>query len=146
MNHSTLKANIKAILDDFCFLCADGFGPGYLYLPPIPPIPRLTLEEHVQNLHQKRLALRDNQIKQVEVAAAWLSPIQKTKNINFQYSSYYLKEACERALEQERGDHFHIWNGAFILAAVLVGFRVQVDGPNAFFNVNARSLKKRPGV
>lgn len=57
------------------------------------------------------------------------------KTINKRYSSYWFKHKVERE------DHEYIPNGAFIKAAMELGYRVVPDGPNAFFNIEMNKIQ-----
>lgn len=64
----------------------------------------------------------------------WLSDKSQIKRINKQHSSYSLKHMAEKELG-------YISNGAFICAAVFCGFKYQIAGPNAYFNISEKSLR-----
>jgi len=67
-------------------------------------------------------------------AAEWLQTNAKPrKTINKRHSSYGLKHTAEKTAPGN-----YITNGAFILAALRLGYRVQADmvSPNVFFNIS----------
>ena len=68
----------------------------------------------------------------------WLrSNVEPIKTINRRHSSYGLKHLAEKF-----SPNLYLSNGAFIAAALLVGYRFEVDPPNAMFGMSERSLKR----
>lgn len=70
----------------------------------------------------------------------WLESVEKIGTINRRHSSYGLKHWVERR------DCKYVSNGAFICAAIHMGFRFEADGPNAQFNMSERSLSQLEAV
>jgi len=81
--------------------------------------------------------LTDDACRQFNLAVAWLKQCPRTKTINRRKSSYGLKE------EVEDWAHGYVGNGAFIAAALHLGYKtILTDGyPNAYLNI---SKKERP--
>lgn len=70
---------------------------------------------------------------------------QPIKSINKNHTSYGLKHLAERRARKVSDNEVnYISNGALILAMVDAGFRFvrDSDGPNVFFNVSERALKR----
>ena len=82
--------------------------------------------------------------REFESAVAWLSLCEQTKTINQNVSSYGLKHEAERwCRDQGHAGGGYICNGALLMAAYHLGFRVQRDtprSPNGCLNIG----KKRP--
>ena len=70
--------------------------------------------------------------------------IHPTKKINRIYSSYGLKHMVEEWNHQKGVNDPYIPNGAFIAAAIDMDYNYEVNGPNAYFNMNFEELKKDP--
>jgi hypothetical protein len=71
---------------------------------------------------------------QAELCKEWLSKLSKKRQLpqGNRQNSYYLKHVVEEATGA------HVTNGAFIQAALELGFRcATIDGPNAFFHEKA---------
>jgi hypothetical protein len=96
-----------------------------------------TKEECDQRFQAGRLKLLES-VEQCSRAYEWLAPVDKIKTINQRHSSYGLKHWVERCYAP-----YYCSNGAFIAAALLAGFRVERDGPNACFNMAQKSLDER---
>lgn len=63
--------------------------------------------------------------------AEWIMEFcQPRKTINYRRGSYGLKHVVERYNKE------YIGNGAFILAALLLGYKYERNGPNAYFNMS----------
>lgn len=80
------------------------------------------------------------------LACAFLRHVDKRKTINPKAgSSYGLKHAVEgyvRRLKAGRPENGYVANGAFICAAIHMGFeyrRLDVSSPNAYFNMRSKS-------
>ena len=73
----------------------------------------------------------------VQRCVMWLlkhDALSRRKTVNVQVSSYAWKHVVERACGA------YIAEGEFICAALYLGYKMKVDGPNAFFNI--RSVEK----
>ena len=75
---------------------------------------------------------------QVAFVVDWLQDVEKTKRINPRCRSYGLKHVAEKGFSDG-----YITNGAFIVGALIAGFRAKPEGPNACFNMSRRSLKRK---
>lgn len=71
------------------------------------------------------------------LVCAWLSRVGKSKTINKRHSSYGLKHYVER-----RYTPHYCSNGAFIVAAIHLGFDWVRSGSVALFNFDHTSLDR----
>jgi hypothetical protein len=82
--------------------------------------------------------------QQVERAIEWLKLCEQTKHLDRRQTSYGIKHEAERwCREQGHPNGGYISNGALLMAAYTLGFKVQrptnyPDFPNAFLNVSRR--------
>jgi hypothetical protein len=80
---------------------------------------------------------------EVEICKLWIEEfIDVRKTINGERSSYALKHYVEEWAD------YYIPNGAFIQAAIELGFNFESSGPNAWFNMSftrARKANRVPG-
>lgn len=79
-------------------------------------------------------------LDQVAIAADWIKLQVPIASMNLRCSSYTYKHDVER-WHRKRGEEVYVSNGAFIAAAIGLGFRYQLDGPNVYFNFSRRALK-----
>lgn len=94
-------------------------------------------------VHQKMAegqAELGRRLDQVAIAADWIKLQVPTTSINRRCSSYTYKHDVER-WRLSLGEEVYVCNGAFIAAAIGLGFRYQLDGPNVYFNFSRRALK-----
>jgi hypothetical protein len=91
---------------------------------------KLTDAQRAQNLSD---AQEEHFVDWCNAALTWLTPIAKIKTINLGLGSYGLKHIVE-------DQYGYISNGAFIVAAIHAGFKFDVYGPNAWFNMSKRSI------
>lgn len=77
-------------------------------------------------------------VEQCSNVCKWLSSVAKSKTINKRHSSYSLKHYFERHCKQ-----YSCSNGAFIAAAIHLGFDWVRDGSAAYFNFDQTSLDRR---
>lgn len=86
------------------------------------------------------------ELEQIAVCADWIKHLTPTKAINPRHSSYGLKH-CVEEWSRTRADQgedvlTYVTNGAFIAAAVGLGFRFKYrETPNPAFNFSDKSLK-----
>jgi hypothetical protein len=82
---------------------------------------------------------------QVEHCEAWiLNFCQPQQSINYHRTSYGLKHSVENWKSGLPSDRSYVSNGAFIMAAVRLGYKyVRVQGLNAHFNMKIRKDKSR---
>ncbi len=84
----------------------------------------------------------DHLEKEVERAIDWLKLCEQTEKVNRQATSYGLKHEAERWCKaQGHPDGGYISNGALLMAACIVGFKVcrpvkPSNFPNAFLNIS----------
>lgn len=71
-----------------------------------------------------------------DAVCQWLENVAKIKSINQGQSSYGLKHIAE-------DDIGYVTNGVFICTAIHMGFRCEVHGPNAYFNMSQRDLNRK---
>jgi hypothetical protein len=124
------KDSLGLVMERYPTLTAFGFG--------IFEDPRANAAvDYERQFHDCRVMLLQS-IEQCSHAFQWLEPVAKIKTINERHSSYGLKHWVERYYSP-----YYCSNGAFIAAALLLGFKVYQDGPNASFNMSQRSLNER---
>lgn len=79
-------------------------------------------------------------IEEVDAAMDWLScaSMYRRKTINQVHSSYGLKYLAEKFTGK------YISNGAFITAAIILGFRYEIcgHGPSCLFNIHEKFINK----
>jgi hypothetical protein len=74
---------------------------------------------------------------QVEICKSWIKQwITKRKTINNKKWSYSLKGFVEKSSSE------YISNGAFIRAAIDLGYTYRVSSPNAYFNMSFVKAKR----
>jgi len=79
--------------------------------------------------------------REFKLCCNWLTGCEKRKTLNVDWGSSSMKNAVERwAMRQGIQDNY-VSNGAFIAAAIHMGFECvpAFDSPNALFNVSSRS-------
>jgi hypothetical protein len=78
-------------------------------------------------------------LREVSLCAEWIKGRKMGKTYS-KYSSYTYKKMVGKLLTRD-----HIWNGAFIAAAVGLGLDFQVHGRNAFFKFapDKRGMRQR---
>lgn len=82
------------------------------------------------------LRFSDEDIKAVRLCMAWIRDHTKPLKTIRSDSSYHLKHLVEHTTGS------YIPSGAFTAAAVLMGFKYDRHGPNAFFNFAVRNKKR----
>jgi|SRR5215203_473391 len=76
--------------------------------------------------------------KQVDLSKSWIMKnCEPRKTINHNHSSYGLKHVVERDVEE------YISNGAFIKAAIELGYKYKVKSPNAWFAITVFSSNEK---
>jgi hypothetical protein len=88
----------------------------------------------------------DEFVGQVLRALEWLKDVPKTARFNRGSTSYGYKHQAEHWHRASgSGQDCYISNGAFIVAALIAGFKVKrcggFDSPNAYFNMGERKTK-----
>lgn len=82
-------------------------------------------------------------IAEVQRAADWIKRQDSTARYNTRHNSYGYKHAVERWW-RDRGapdGNPYVANGAFIAAAIGLGWEAKVDGPNARFKFSERTYR-----
>lgn len=76
--------------------------------------------------------------EQIQACLDWLADVKATRTI-LRVSSYGLKHAVQRDCEQ------YITNGAFIVAALMVGFPMQrhIMSPDPRFGISKKDFKRK---
>ena len=108
----------------------------------------------IQHIDRKKTAAENNEIfknqresfansgyHEFTLCCEWLKNCRQRKTINTSISSYTLKDMVEAwAKESGRGNQY-VSNGAFIAAAIHMGFDLKpdLDSPNARFNISGKS-------
>lgn len=84
----------------------------------------------------RRWLLNDESLSEIERLCAWIkSNLSPSKSINYRHSSYNLKHLAER----ETG---YVSNGQFIVAALLLGYRMGSVFYSPSFNISESSIKR----
>jgi hypothetical protein len=97
-----------------------------------------------QMQHSRDRALLDQRLPEIAAAADWIKLQQPTKVFNLRRTSYSYKHAVEDWLTA-RGVGMHIPNGAFIAAAIGLGFEAKTPqrvSLNAYFKFSNRRLRE----
>lgn len=95
---------------------------------------RKSAEEQQAIFDRERADLMNTQ--SFEATCEWISQhLEKQKSLYRGNSSYGIKHIVEK----QTG---YITNGVFIAAMIALGYAWRPDGPNAFFNVTARSVNR----
>ena len=79
---------------------------------------------------------------QIQQAIKWLEKVSRRSTVNRTITSYGWKHIAEKNSERK-----YISNGAFIFAAIKLGFLVKriEDGPNAYINISSKNIEGRGG-
>ena len=105
------------------------------------------LEKIIKDVQQKNPTLTqfgfggkgDMRPHAVDLCIQWLlivDGLERRKTINKNISSYTYKHDVERHFNE------YISNGEFICAALYLGYKMKVSGPNAWFNIKQLPRKK----
>lgn len=78
--------------------------------------------------------------REFALSTAWLADKVRRKTVDHRTSSYGYKHMVERAFDAMGYEDRYVSNGAFIAAAVYMGFPYQIDRPNVLFGISRRSL------
>lgn len=84
----------------------------------------------------------ENYLNACNAACEWLSLVQRTKSINRRVrTSYQLKHAAQRWYEAKYERPCYIPDGAFIAAAIHMGFEMlrKRGDPSVYLNISAKS-------
>lgn len=124
------ETEIAAIMQRFPMLSAYGFGLFGQYHPEY----RIDTSVELQQCRDQLLA----EVEECSNACKWLSRVGKAKRINERHSSYGLKHYVERFYPGSG-----CTNGAFIAAAIHLGFEWVQRGSAAYFNFDQTSLERQ---
>jgi hypothetical protein len=107
-----------------------------------------TIEMSKQKLYVSRYKLQSKEpnskdlpyLEEIEFCKKWINDnCTKTKTIRTRHTSYGLKHMVEKDSELEWcGPYFYVSNGAFIQAAIELGFVYRPVGVNAVFNISLK--------
>lgn len=99
-----------------------------------------TGEDWIEKEKEQRKELYDC-FDEFILACRWLKAQKKRKTINKKKSSYKLKHIVEQWAYKECFDKGYVSNGAFIAAAIYMGFNyeyVNMESPNVFINISQK--------
>lgn len=98
-------------------------------------------EENLASFQALRESFSNSGFKEFAVCCEWLSGCTKRKTINMSYSSYGLKHMVEARMKRLGREDYYVSNGAFIAAAIHMGFdwKPDFDSPNVRFNISKKS-------
>jgi len=97
----------------------------------------ITQEQYDDKFQKLRKELLKS-VDQINYVITWLQDVQKAKSINKRRTSYGLKHMAEIAAPGK-----YISNGCFIVGAILAGFTIEINEPNACFNISEKSLNQK---
>jgi hypothetical protein len=83
-------------------------------------------------------------VEHVQSCADWIKRQVPIKSFNDRHTSYGYKHMVEEWWDA-RGHSVYVTNGAFIAAAVGLGWEAKHDGPNALFKFSEDSVKSTRG-
>lgn len=129
---ASARSYVEMAMVAYPILTHFGFG---LFADPHP-------EPYTEKFHTERENLK-NAISEVQMAADWISGIEKIGRYNYDHSSYGYKHLVEK-WASKRGARCYISNGSFIAASVGLGFvarRIE-STPNARFKFSEASIRK----
>jgi hypothetical protein len=101
-------------------------------------------EEFADQLAEGRASLHDG-LDGVAASIEWLDLLSPHKTFNRRHTSYGYKHYVERYFRHVKGQPRYVSNGAFIAAAIGMGFRIDeiaIDHPNVHVNIAERDLKR----
>lgn len=93
--------------------------------------------------HSQR-ELKENGLPAIAACAGWLEGVEPIQTINRRSTSYVYKHSVERWFAAH-GSPIYIPNGAFIAAAIGLGYKwrsVAPNQPNLYFNFSQRDLNR----
>ena len=126
------RTAITNVLEATPLLTRGGYG---IYRPD-----RLTPGEREQKFQGDREQLLSSRsIDEFQRVVAFLAHYPKRGTINRRYCSYNLKHHAEQFCRERGHPDPYVSNGAFIAAAIHVGFTAVPEGANAYFNISTRS-------
>ena len=125
---------LKAAMEKEPLLTNWGIGPYALNLPK-------EKDKRGQILKNDRALLADN-VYEFRLACLWLKAQKKNKLINKRMTSYGLKEYVEKWARNNGFERHYVSNGAFIAAAIHLGFKYEIfhmsKNPNVCINISSK--------
>lgn len=102
---------------------------------------KLSANENLEIFKSQRESFATTGYREFSLCCEWLHDCQKRKTINSSISSYRLKHLVEAWAKKAGYKDTYVSNGAFIAAAVHMGFdwKPDFDSPNVRFNVSGKS-------
>lgn len=129
------RGDIQAVLDKHLELTHFGIGLYRQYTA------EFNVKKYRATFEKERQSLLDA-VDECNRACRYLAHMNKRKTINSFSSSYGLKHRVEEFIERMGDETPYIANGAFICAAIHMGFNYKqgsYGSPNVFFNMSVRS-------
>ena len=77
----------------------------------------------------------EDHLEEIKMVMNLLKGVEKRKTINLNHGSYELKHIAETILDT------YISNGIFIVASLIIGFDIRIQGINCCFNMSSKSIK-----
>ncbi len=100
-----------------------------------------TAKENKEIFLNQREAFSQSGLREFSLCCEWLQDCNQRKTINTSFSSYRLKHMVEAWAKKSGRDDYYVSNGAFIAAAIHMGFdwKPDFDSPNVRFNISGKS-------
>jgi hypothetical protein len=100
-----------------------------------------TAAENNEDFLYQRESFARSGYREFSVCCEWLHGCKERKTINPSFSSYRLKHMVEAWVKKAGQDDYYVSNGAFIAAAIHMGFdwKADFDSPNVRFNISGKS-------
>ena len=100
-----------------------------------------SMEENNAIFLEQRNTFVDTGYERFSVCCEWLQGCTQRKTVNTSFSSYILKEMVEVWAKKTGRDGNYVSNGAFIAAAIHMGFdwKPDFDSPDVRFNISGKS-------
>lgn len=100
-----------------------------------------TVKENMAIFHGQRESFANSGYREFSICCEWLQGCKPRKTINTSFSSYRLKQMVEAWASEAGRKNYYVSNGAFIAAAIHMGFDLKpdFDSPNVRFNISGKS-------
>ena len=100
-----------------------------------------TAEENRADFLNERQSFAASGYREFSVCCEWLHGCKQRKTINTSFNSYSYKHMVEAWAKRNGSDDYYVSNGAFIAAAIHMGYhwKLEFDSPNVMFNISAKS-------
>jgi len=100
-----------------------------------------TAAENKEIFNAQRESFARSGYREFSVCCEWLHGCLQRKTINSSHSSYNLKHMVEAWAKKTGQEDYYVSNGAFIAAAIHMGFdwKQDFDSPNVRFNISKKS-------